>query len=253
MTGITSTVFSVTAAPATPGSGDELLTIDELAARTGTTVRNIRYYATSGLLPTPQRHGRIAYYSSVHRLRLEFIAELQEHGYTLAGIEKVLAKIPIDATPNDFAMHRAMLAPWAPEGYETISRADLEHRAGRDLDDEALGFLTDLGTLERLSADTFRTTPRMLTTGLEILSMKVPMSVLVEAAAVINTHATAAAEGLTDVFRRGIWEPFRRGELDDVDQTQLAAVVARLRPLAVQGLVGAFERASDRAIRQPKG
>jgi DNA-binding transcriptional MerR regulator len=246
-------VFSVTAAPATPESGEEHFTIDELAARTGNTVRNIRFYSTSGLLPPPQRHGRVAVYSSVHRLRLEFIADLQEHGYTLAGIEKVLRKIPLDCSPSDFALHRAMLAPWAPDVYEEISHQELEHRAGRPLDRASLDFLVDLGMLERVSDDAFRTTPRMLSSGLEVLSMKVPLSVLLDAAQVLDKYASAAADGLTEVFRRGIWEPFQRGELNDVDQAQLAAVISRLRPLAVQGLVSAFERASDRAIRQPKG
>jgi len=248
----------VTAAAANQGSGDsavpaaaERYTVDELAVLSGTTVRNIRFYATSGLLPAPERQGRVAYYSTAHRLRLEFIADLQEHGYTLAGIEKVLRRIPLDASDADFAMHRAMLAPWAPEAFEELSRADVEARAGRPLDTASLDTLVELGTLERVDDNTYRTTPRMLSHGLEVLSMHVPLDVMVKAAQVIDQHASAAAKELTEVFRRGIWEPFHRGELDEIDQAQLAAVVARLRPLAVQGLVGAFERASDRAIRQP--
>jgi hypothetical protein len=66
---------------------------------------------------------------------------------------------------------------------------------------------------------------------------------------VIDQHATALAAGLTEVFRRGVWEPFRRGELADTDAEQLAAVMARLRPLTVQGLVAGFERAADRAVQ----
>jgi hypothetical protein len=33
-----------------------------------------------------------------------------------------------------------------------------------------------------------------------------------------------------------------------LDADQLASVMARLRPLTVQGLVAAFERAADRAV-----
>jgi hypothetical protein len=91
----------------------------------------------------------------------------------------------------------------------------------------------------------------MLAMGIEMLELALPNQVLREAAAVIDEHATAVAEGLTEVFRSGFWEPFRRGDLADVDQEQLAAVVQRLRPLAIQGLVSAFERAADRAIRRP--
>ena len=101
-----------------------------------------------------------------------------------------------------------------------------------------------------LGADRYRTIPSLFALGVEVLDMPVPLGVLQEAAQVIDEHASAVAEGLSNVFKRGIWEPFRQGELDQVDQEHLAAVVARLRPLAVQGLVSAFERAAERAIRQ---
>ncbi len=104
------------------------------------------------------------------------------------------------------------------------------------------------GIVERVGRTGFRTTPSTLGMGLELIDLPVPTAVLREAAAVIDEHATAVAEGLTEVFRRGIWEPFRRGETTDRDQ--LAEVVSRLRPLAVQGLVSAFGRAADRAMRR---
>jgi len=226
----------------------EQLTVDELAARTGMTVRTVRFYAGEGLLPAPERRGRIAYYGAQHRMRLDLIRELQDHGYTLAAIERVLARIPLDASAADFAMQAAMLAPWTPERAEELDRAALERRAGRRLSRDELDLLIALGVVERVDADRFRTTSSTLGMGLEMIDLPVPAAVLREAAAVIDEHATAVAEGLAEVFRRGIWEPFRRSETSDRDQ--LAAVVSRLRPLAVQGLVSAFGRAHDRAVRR---
>jgi len=230
---------------------DELLTIDELAARTGMTVRTVRFYAGQGLLPQPRRQGRMAYYGPEHRMRLEFVKELQDCGYTLAGIERYLSRIPAEATPGELAVHRAMLVPWAPQRGEEFDRAGLEKRAGRRLSEDALGFLISIGLVDDLGANRYRATPSLFALGIEVLDMPVPLGVLQEAARVIDEHASAVAAGLSDVFKKGIWEPFRQGELDQVDQEHLAAVVARLRPLAVQGLVSAFERAADRAIRQP--
>lgn len=227
---------------------DEELTVDALAARTGMTVRTVRFYAGEGLLPAPVRRGRIAYYGSQHRMRLQLIRHLQDHGYTLAAIERVLARIPHDASSADFAMQAAMLAPWTPEPAEELDRAALQRRAGRRLSRAELDLLVALGMVERVGRAGFRTTPSMLSMGLELIDLPVPAAVLREAAAVIHEHATAVAEGLSEVFQRGIWEPFRRGETTDRDQ--LAAVVSRLRPLAVQGLVSAFGRASDRAMRR---
>jgi len=227
---------------------DEQLTVDELAARTGMTVRTVRFYAAEGLLPVPVRRGRIAYYGSQHRMRLQLIRQLQDHGYTLAAIERVLARIPHDASSADFAMQAAMLAPWTPEPAEELDRAALQRRAGRPLSRAELDLLVALGMVERAGRAGFRTTPSMLSMGMELIDLPVPAAVLREAAGVIHEHATAVAEGLTEVFQRGIWEPFRRGETTDRDQ--LAAVVSRLRPLAVQGLVSAFGHAADRAMRR---
>ena len=61
------------------------LTVDELAATTGLTVRNTRYYASLGLLPPPVRRGRVAYYGSRHVARLELVRALQDHGFTLSA------------------------------------------------------------------------------------------------------------------------------------------------------------------------
>jgi len=244
-------VCDVPSAQATATDDGELLTIDELAARTGLTVRTIRFYAAEGLLPAPIRQGRVGYYGTAHRMRLDFIRELQEHGYTLAAIERALARIPADVSAADLALHRALLAPWAPEPGEELDRAGLQRRAGRPLDDPAVEFLVAMGALERSADDRYRTTSSLLALGIELLDLPVPRTALVQAGAVISSHATAAATELTEVFRHGIWEPYRRGELDELGEDRLAAVISRMRPIALQSLVTAFERAADRAIREP--
>jgi len=226
----------------------EELTVDELAARTGMTVRTVRFYAAEGLLPAPERRGRVAYYGVQHRMRLELIRELQDHGYTLAAIERVLDRIPLDASAAEFAMQAALLAPWTPERTEELDRDGLERRAGRRLGRQELDLLLALGIVERTGQGRFRTTPSTLGMGLSMLDLPVPAAVLRDAAAVIHEHAAAVAEGLAEVFRHGVWEPFRRGETGD--REQLAALVRRLRPLVVQGLVSAFGHAADRAVRR---
>src|SRR5687768_4069868 len=69
--------------------GDEV-TIDELAARTGVPTRTIREYQTLGLVPAPERRGRVGMYRSAHVHRLELIGRLQDRGYSLAGIGDLL-------------------------------------------------------------------------------------------------------------------------------------------------------------------
>src|ERR1700712_1638423 len=118
--------------------GDELLTVDELAAVTGMTVRTTRYYAGLGLLPPPARRGRMAYYSAAHRARLDLIRALQDHGFTLSAIEKYLARLPIDASVEDLAIQRVMLTSWKAGPEETVTRRQLELRIGKPVDDDML-------------------------------------------------------------------------------------------------------------------
>lgn len=44
--------------------------IDELAAKTGLTSRNIRAYREKGLLPAPELEGRTGFYTEQHLQRL---------------------------------------------------------------------------------------------------------------------------------------------------------------------------------------
>jgi DNA-binding transcriptional MerR regulator len=239
------------AAPVTSSTGasagNATLTIDELAARTGMTVRTVRFYAAEGLLPPPERRGRLAYYGPQHRMRLELIRTLQEHGYTLAAIERVLARVPVEASPAEYAVQAAVLAPWLPEQPEEYDRAALERRVGRRITDEEIGYLAQVGALEQIGEDTFRTSAAVLGHAVELMQLPVPTSVLHDSAAIIDEHATAVAEGLTEVFVKAIWGPYQRGE---IDHEQVVAMLSRLRPLAVQGLVSAFGRAADRAARR---
>jgi len=53
------------------------LTIEELASQAGTATTTVRMYQSKGLLPPPERHGRIGYYGHGHLARLRLIAQLQ--------------------------------------------------------------------------------------------------------------------------------------------------------------------------------
>jgi DNA-binding transcriptional MerR regulator len=66
------------------------LTVDELATRAGLPVRTIREYQTMGLLPSPERRGRVGIYRVAHLARLELIGRLQDRGYSLAGIRDLV-------------------------------------------------------------------------------------------------------------------------------------------------------------------
>ena len=64
----------------------EMLTIDQLAAATGTTTRRLRALQTLGLLPHPELRGRTGLYGRAHQLRLQAVLRLQQQGFSLESL-----------------------------------------------------------------------------------------------------------------------------------------------------------------------
>ena len=62
-------------------------TLQELADKTNTPPRTIRYYISKELLPSPIRAGRDAAYNNTHVKRLETIQDYKKQGYTLNEIK----------------------------------------------------------------------------------------------------------------------------------------------------------------------
>src|SRR5699024_5183405 len=119
-------------------STSDEMSVEQLAARVGMTGRTVRYYAGRGLIPPPLREGRNGYCGAAHMVRLEFVRKSQAHGVTLSAIEGYLETIPADAPPEKIALHRTLLTPWTADMPETLSREELETRAGRELSDDDL-------------------------------------------------------------------------------------------------------------------
>ena len=225
----------------------ELLTLDELTNRVGMSVRNIRFYTTKGLVPPPIRRGRSGYYTPDHVARLELVQELQSHGFTLAAIERYVANIPDDATPEDIALQRTMLAPWQQESPVEMSRDELDSRAGRALTPEDLTTLVALGVLTPARRGRYRVLVSQLSIALGLLDLGFPTEAAQAAAEVYAAHGRAIAEELYEVFRTKAWPVYQES---GASPERVRQVVERLKPLSVASLVAAYESAMDDTKRE---
>lgn len=229
-----------------PGEG-ELLTVDELAAVTGMTVRTTRYYAGLGLLPPPTRRGRMAYYSTQHRARLELIRALQDHGFTLAAIEKYLARLPADASVEDLAVQRAMLTSWKSGGHEVVTRRQLESRVGRKLDTEQLERLEATQGIRPVDDNRFELLPAF-DVAVKSLDLDIPVDSLVAAGEAITRHMDALADELTAVLKDRVLAPYLDSAKTDEDKARFEQTMARLRQLTLEAVVSGFQRAANQVI-----
>lgn len=234
--------------PGRPESKDEeLLTLEELTTRVGMSVRNIRFYTSKGLVPPPIRRGRSGFYTADHVSRLELVRELQSHGFTLSAIEKYLAAVPEDATPEQIALHRTMLAPWQAEAVVELSSAELDARAGRSLTPDDLQLLRALGIVRRLGEDTWAVTATQLAVGVGLIELGFPTETAVAAAEVYARHGREVAEELNDLFRTQVWPAYKEA---GASAETIREVVERIKPLSIASLVSAYEQAMDETRRE---
>jgi len=211
------------------------------------TVRTLRFYAGLGLIPPPMRRGRVGYYGPDHIARLDLVRELQSHGFTLAAIEGYLERIPADATPQDIALHRTLLTPWMRDLPETLDRPALVRRTGRDLTDDEIELLVALGVVEPTpDDDVFRVATAHLSLGVELLGLDLPVEAVLATRRIFSDHGRAIAEELTEVFRTKVWPHYRDS---GGPPEYLQRLVERFKPVTIQGLVLAYERAVSETQR----
>ncbi|MFF9775780.1 MerR family transcriptional regulator [Streptomyces sp. NPDC013978] len=226
-----------------PGSGSEeiVLTVDELAARAGVTVRTVRFYGTRGLLPPPEiGPRRVGHYGRDHLARLALIEELQRQGMTLAAIEGYLRRLPPDLTPHELALQRAVVASWAPDAVATVTREELDRRAGRPLGEEDVERLVAMGVVERVD-DGLRVDPGLLRLGVELLGVPLSEESIRAARTVLIEHSRAAAQALSRLFRDAVAER---------DPQAVKSLSAHMQPLVVQALLTTFQRSLKDELSQ---
>ncbi|MFF1293395.1 MULTISPECIES: MerR family transcriptional regulator [unclassified Streptomyces] len=209
------------------------LTIDELAARAGVTVRTVRFYGTKGLLPPPViGPRRVGHYGQEHLSRLSLIEELQHQGMTLAAIERYLRQLPPGLSPHDLAIHRAVVASWAPDTAQSATRDELEQRAGRSLTDADVERLAAMNVV-RADGDGYHFDAGLLRLGVQLLDVPLSLESILAARGVLVEHARAAAHELAELFR---------GEVSERDTQDVRSLSAHMHPIVVQALLTTFQR-----------
>jgi len=229
--------------------GDPELTVDELAARVGVTVRNVRAYAARGLLPAPRLVGRTGYYGREHVARLLLVREMLAEGYSLAMIERTLASAPPTASSATLALHRALLAPWLPPEPEILTGAELAARAGVPENSALVDRLVGLGLVERLGAEELRVLdPALLTAGLQVMALGVPPDDLIDAQTRVNQHVREIALTYVRMFLDSGLQSFLEAGAPPDQLQRVQDTVARLQPAAAQALLAAFRTEMAAAV-----
>src|SRR5437588_7419113 len=112
-----------------PVESPNQLTIEQLAAETGMSVRNIRSHQARGLLAPPEVRMRVGYYGPEHVAQLRLIRDLQDEGFNLGGIKRLLEDTHGTAE-RLLRVRQHVAAPLSDQTPETMTAVELGRRFG---------------------------------------------------------------------------------------------------------------------------
>ena len=187
--------------------------VDELAARAGVSVDTVRFYQSRGLVPPPERDGRVAWYSDHHLGVLRRIRDLKEQGFNLGAIARVLAG---DLAPADRALVEAVSATTRARGAEArwLTLDELAEATGvsrgllEAIEREGLLVPTPVDGEPRYSEGD----KRAVASGLQLLEEGVPLHELLELARAHENATRATAERAVELFDQYVRRPVKESE-----------------------------------------
>jgi DNA-binding transcriptional MerR regulator len=221
--------------------------VEELARAALVSVDTIRFYQAKRLLPPPRRMGRVAVYDDDHLERLREIRRLQERGFTLGVIGRIVRD---ELGRADEALVAAIVGgadERRPDGSpeEFLTLAELAERTGVPV--ALLEALEKEGVLiprrhegEGRYTDADRTA---LGAGLRLLEYGLPLGVVLELARLHGQSARALAERAVGLFDEHVRQVLRRqGEEDAEAAARLVQAFDSLLPATVSLVAHHFRR-----------
>jgi DNA-binding transcriptional MerR regulator len=214
-------------------------TIDDLAARVGMTVRNVRAHQSRGLLPPPEVRGRTGYYGPEHVARLELIKELQADGFNLEAIRRLL---DVSGGDTSSVLHftRTVRSSFEEEEPEVVELAELAERFG-EANPELLSRALRVGVLRDLGGGRFEErSPRLGRAGDELRRLGVPPDRSVALLETLHASADGVARAYVELFLEEVWRPFEAAGRPSERWPEIEQTLERLRPLAAETLLAMF-------------
>jgi DNA-binding transcriptional MerR regulator len=216
------------------------LTIEQLAARTGMTVRNIRAHQARGLLDPPEVRLRVGYYGPEHVAQLQLIQDLQKDGFNLAGIKRLLDDD--QPTAQRLARFRQALNE-TTETPQTLTVAELGRRFRVSAEEapRVLARAETLGVLVSVGEGCYEVpSPSLLAVAEQVVARGVSLDEALTVFKQVELHCDAVSAAFVTLFMREVWEPFQAAGMPTDRWAEIDATIERLRPLATDALVAIF-------------
>lgn len=227
--------------------------VDRLAARAGVSVDTVRYYQSRGLLPPPERDGRVAWYSKEHLDLLHRIRALKGNGFTLGSIKRLLSG---DLDVADEALASALVERPHGDGDRSLELITLDRLAERTgVSPALLAALQREGLLEPVERDGEALyaagEAKTIAAGLALLEAGLPLSELLALARNHDRAMRTIAEQAVELFARFVRDPIRASAASEEEAADRLVQAFRSMLPATSSLVAShFERVLLGAARK---
>lgn len=227
----------------------DALTIDELAARVGMTVRNLREWRTLGLLPKAEMRGRVGYYDEAIVGRIEGIKRLHADGFTLELIRRML-EASGDSGDDVMRFAGALRAPFRDDAGPLVDLVEWATKWGT-ADPRKLSRAVELGLIRERSDGRYEfTSARVARVGEALNGLGLSLEETLAATAEIRAHADGVADLFERVWLEHIWEPFVDAGMPEDQLEDLQETLGEVQPLALDAVIGIFTVAMEAKIER---
>jgi len=203
--------------------------VEQLAAACDVSVDTVRYYQSRGLLPPPEREGRVAWYDERHARRIDEVRRLQREGLTLAAIKRL-----VDgelARPDADLVAAVAEAQRDGDVDELLSLEAFSQRSGvpasliQAVEREGIRLARRVDDEDRYAASDIKTVRAALT----LLEFGLPLGELLALARDAHEAMLGLAERAVELFDEHVRKPIRDTAHDD--ETAAAELISAFRTM----------------------
>ena len=226
-------------------------TIEQLAAETGLSVRNIRSHRARELLQPPVVRDRIGFYGPEHVARLRLIRELQADGFNLAAIKRLVERAP-DTSDAILSTLALVQQPFETEQPQVVTRQELRERFAIDGDpDPVLRQATDLGVLLPIGDDRYEApAPSLLEVAGELAHRGVPIEHALATVGRVRESCEQVAQEFIRLFVDDVFRPFEADGMPAARWPEIGEAIERLRPMSAQVVLAVYQLTMSREVER---
>jgi DNA-binding transcriptional MerR regulator len=217
------------------------LTIEQLAAEVGMSVRNVRNHHSRGLLPPPEVRARVGYYGPEHVARLRLILDLQADGFNLAAIERLINAAGGSAG-RLLGLRNALAAPFESETPEVLTSAELLERFG-EVDQKDAERIAKLGLLVPLGDGRFEApSPALMRAAEEVIALGIPLHSALTLVERVSRDCESISRAFVRLYLKELWEPFAQAGQPEERWDEVIDAIGALRAIASEALLAIFKQ-----------